>query len=130
MKKVLLTLALVTCGLSSVVHANQPKIKEIGISINSVLVPESTERTAEAKVVLSGNFPNSCYRWSRADVKHTSAMTHEIRAKAFVTVDTMCLMVLVPYIQEVSLGILAPGEHNLKFYNGDGTFFERKMQVR
>jgi hypothetical protein len=38
-------------------------------------------------------------------------------------------MVLVPFSKEVNLGRLSPGQHNLKFVNGDETSFERNLKV-
>lgn len=111
------------------VHATG-NVKEINIAASEVFIPEIIERTAEAKIVLSGLFPNSCYRWSRAEVTSPTAMTHEVRAMALVTVDTMCLMVLVPYSKEINLGLMSPGDHMIKFISGDGTYFERRLVVR
>jgi hypothetical protein len=102
--------------------------KDVVISVNDVFVPEKVERGADAKVVVSGMFPNSCYRWSRVEVADTSPTEHKLQAHALVT-QTMCLMVLVPYSKEVNLGKLQAGTHTLRFINGDETFFERSLVV-
>ncbi len=106
----------------------EPVTKEVALSINEVFIPERIEPGRDAKVVLSGMFPNSCYRWSRSEVRDVSATVHYIRAYAMVS-QTMCLMVLVPYSKEVNLGRLQPGTHTLRFINGDNTFFERSLEV-
>lgn len=128
-----LTTLISLIALASVVAlkatAEQPVTKEITIAVSDVFVPEVVEKEKEAKIVLSGVFPNSCYRWSRAEVSDLSDTFHVIQAKAFVTVNMICRMVLVPYSKEVNLGSLVPGEHTLRFVSGDETYFERKLTV-
>lgn len=103
--------------------------KEITIAIHDVFVPDVVAHDTDAKIVLTGMFPNSCYRWSRFEVFSPVQTIHEIKSKAYVTMNTMCLMVLVPFSKELNLGRLNPGEHTLRFTSGDDTFFERKMIV-
>lgn len=123
----------VMLGLVSAAHfakADGPVVKEVTMAVNDVFVPEVVESGKDAKIVLSGMFPNSCYRWSRAQVVTSQETFHEIKAMASVTVNTMCLMVLVPYSKEVNLGQLSAGEHTLRFVSGDDTYFERKLIVQ
>ncbi|MGE3684320.1 MAG: hypothetical protein AB7G93_21580 [Bdellovibrionales bacterium] len=112
-----------------VVQANTVSTKEVYISISDVFIPDGPKSNGNSYVVVNGLFPNSCYRWSRAEVKDRSGTEHEIRLVATVS-QTMCLMVLVPYSKEVVLGQLSRGEHTLRFVNGDGTFFERSLTVQ
>lgn len=104
--------------------------KEVTIAVNDAFVPEFVDRNTDAKIVLTGMFPNSCYRWSRTEVSNSDATNHQVKAMAMVTVNSMCLMVLVPYSKEVNLGRLAAGEHTLRFVSGDETYFERKLVVQ
>ena len=110
--------------------ATQPSSKEVNIALNDVFVPETVEKGLDAKIILSGMFPNSCYRWSRVDVTSPEAMFHEVKAMATVTTNSMCLMVIIPFSKEVNLGQLTPGEHTLRFVSGDDTYFERKLVVQ
>ncbi len=104
--------------------------KEVSIPITDVFLPEVAERNTDVKAVLIGMFPNSCYRWSQAVVTETNEMVHQINAKALVTTETMCLMMLVPYHKEINLGRLEPGEHSFRIINADDTFFEKKLTVK
>lgn len=117
------------CGSNYAGAADQIS-KEVTIAVNDVFVPEIVDRNTDAKVILTGMFPNSCYRWSRSEVTSPDAMKHEIKAMSLVTVNSMCLMVLVPFSKEVNLGRLAIGEHTLRFISGDETYFERKLVVQ
>jgi hypothetical protein len=105
-------------------------VKEVNIAINDVFIPEVIESNADAKVILSGMLPNSCYKWSRAVVVNLDEMNHEIKARAYVTTDTMCLMVLIPFSKELNLGHLRAGEHTMRFIGWNGTYFERKVVVQ
>lgn len=105
-----------------------PVTKDVVISVHDVLVPEKVAENTDVKIVLSGMFPNSCYRWSNAEVKDVNDTTHYIRAHATVT-ETMCLMVLVPFSKEANLGRFKRGEHTLRFINGDETYSVRTLIV-
>jgi hypothetical protein len=107
-------------------EAVQTKIVPIGL--NNVFVPGGFGPDSEAYVIASGIYPNTCYKWDRADVANIDPLTHEVRTFAQVA-QTICLMVLVPYSQEIGLGKLASGTHTLRFLGGDGTYFERTLTV-
>lgn len=105
-----------------------PSVREVVVGVSDVFVPGGFDSEADAYVVVSGIFPNGCYRWKTAQVKHTDALNHEIVSKADVS-QGMCLMVLVPFTKEVRLGKLVSGTHRLKFLNGDGTYLEKTVNV-
>ncbi|MGE4132546.1 MAG: hypothetical protein AB7F86_12960 [Bdellovibrionales bacterium] len=102
--------------------------KQVTLGVSEVYIPGGFGPETDAFVVVSGMFPNSCYRWSHAEVTDVGANVHEIRSMARVS-ETMCLMVLVPYSKEVRLGQMNSGEHTLRFISGDGTYFERTMVI-
>ncbi len=130
MKSLVASLAIAAnLGFFSFAHAaEQLPTKEVGITINEVYVPGGFSSETEAFVIVSGMFPNSCYRWGHSEVINPKANIFEVRSFANVT-QAMCLMVLVPYSKEVRLGRLPSGEHTLRFVNGDGTYMERSIVV-
>ncbi|NJL24385.1 MAG: hypothetical protein HC902_03885 [Calothrix sp. SM1_5_4] len=131
MKRLLTAMALIASigsASSAMAASAQPNTKEVNISVNDAYVPGGFSSDTDAYVVISGVFPNSCYRWNRAEVTDKTATNHEVKAYAMVS-ESMCLMVLVPYTQEVKLGRLQRGEHTLRFVNGDGTYFEKNLVV-
>jgi hypothetical protein len=131
MKKAILLLSIVSAISSITVEVQAaPDTKEVTVSVNDVFVSDSVESIREVKIVASGVFSNSCYRWSRADITNISETTHIVQAKAWVTTGAPCLTVLVPYSREVNLGYLSKGEHTLRFVGRDETFFDRKFQVQ
>jgi hypothetical protein len=108
--------------------ADQTHTRQQVVSINDAYIPSGFDSGSDAFVVINGLFPNSCYRYQDAKVDHVGPALHEVRAYAQVT-EGICLMVLVPFSKEVQLGKLASGEHTIRFVNGDGTHWEKKMQI-
>lgn len=128
MKTMMLALTAFFCAFQLNVTAFAAEPKEIRIGPSDAYVPSGFDSRSDAYVVVNGVFPNSCYRWSRAEVASPTEFQHEIKIYAMVT-PGMCLMVLVPYNKEVLIGKLPTGTHNLRFLNGDGTYFERALKV-
>lgn len=104
--------------------------KEITLTLSGAFVPEFVDEDQDAKVVLTGMYPNSCYSWSRAEVTKVTPMDYSIQAKAMVVTSAKCLMYLTPFLEEVNLGRLPAGEHIIHFINGDETIFDKKLTVR
>lgn len=109
-------------------QAQQPGEKEVAVGINSVYVPAGFDINSDVYVVTSGIFPNSCYRWNRAEVTSKTNHEHEIQTMAMVQ-SGMCLMFLMPFTKEVRLGKLQAGDHTLRFVSSDGTYLEKKLSV-
>ncbi len=129
--KTLLNVALTLVGaliISQAVHAEGKLEKDVQVGFNDAYIPSGFSSESESFVVASGLFPNSCYAWREASVKHTSPMSHEISASASVK-QGMCLMVLVPFSKEIRLGKLSVGTHSVKLMNGDGTYIEKHINI-
>lgn len=122
----ILTLAVVVAPFAEAKETHETR--EQVISINDAYIPSSFDSSSDAFVVVSGLFPNTCYRFRDAKVDHVGSALHEVRAYAMVT-EGLCLMVLVPFSKEVQLGKLAVGAHTIKFVNGDGTFWEKNLTI-
>ncbi len=125
--KLLLLSSLLVIGVSAEAGV-APAEKEIQIGINDVYVPGGFDSNSNVFVVANGIFPNSCYRWKRSEVSNLDTFTHEVKSIASVS-QGMCLMVMVPFTKEVSLGKFASGKHLLRFMNGDGTFLEKSISI-
>lgn len=122
-------LSIVAMGFVVSTQANaMPSTKDVVIAINDVFVPGGFDSQTDAYVVVSGIFPNGCYKWKGANVKHENATQHEITSVAEVT-QGMCIQVLIPFTKDVRLGRLASGTHTLKFMSSDGTYLEKNMVV-
>jgi hypothetical protein len=127
MKKLALFIAFFGLTAGSVSFAEETA-KEVMISVSDAYIPSGLDSNSDAYVVVSGVFPNGCYRWSKAEVVHSPSKIHEV--KSFANVQPgMCLMVLVPFTKEVKLGNLEQGEHKIRFVSGDGTWLEKTLVI-
>jgi hypothetical protein len=122
---------MVAIAVVSTVNANAQTVptKDVVIAVNEAFIPDGLTSQAESYVVVSGIFPNGCYRWKGALVKHETTFNHEITSVASVS-QGMCIQVLVPFTKDVKLGQLAVGRHMLKFMSGDGTFMEKVLEIK
>ena len=102
--------------------------KDVAIAVNDVFVPGGFDSTADSYVVVSGIFPNSCYKWKGSNRKDVSKFEHEVTSVASVS-QGMCLMVLVPFSKDIRLGQLDAGKHTLRFVSGDGTYLEKTLVI-
>lgn len=109
-------------------NENQDAPREVMIGVSDAYIPSGFDSNSDAYVVVSGMFPNGCYRWSKAEVSHAGKTVHEVRSFANVQ-PGMCLMVLVPFNREVQLGQLDSGKHTVRFLNGDGTYLEKQVVI-
>lgn len=99
------------------------------VPVSELMVPTNLEQGSEAYVIASGIFPNACYRLTEPRVAHLSNRVHEMAVMAIVY-EGFCAMRLVPFTQKIQLGRLERGEHLLRVFNGDGTYFEKEMVIR
>ena len=127
-KKALFSVSLIGMFAASSSFAADRGTNRSVVNVHSVTIPSGFDNR-EPIAVISGLFPNSCYSWDNTEVKNVDAMTHEIRSFANIR-QGMCLMVIIPFSEEVSLGQLDAGEHTLRFVNGDGTYLEKKLTVQ
>jgi hypothetical protein len=129
LKVKLLMIIGLTSFFATIANAEDILIKDVAVSVMDVYVPGNFQAGQDAYVVVNGLFPNSCYSLGTPLVKNIDDYTHEIRTMAKVR-SGICLRVLVPYNQEISLGALKSGLHTLKFSADDDTYFEKTMAVK
>lgn len=120
-------LALCAAFYTAPAHAEDETI-EVVAGVSDAYIPSGFDSNSDAFVVIGGMFPNTCYDWKQSAVTHINATEHEVRAIAKVR-QGICLMMLVPYSHEVQLGKMQTGTHVLRFMNGDGTYFEKEMNI-
>lgn len=130
-RKLLAAAAVLTTMVSAQValaDLQAPETTDVVVSIGDAFIPSGFDSGSDAFIVVNGYFPNSCYEWKEAQVDHENPMLHQIRSIARVK-EGICLMMLVPFSEEVQLGKLERGTHTLHFMNGDGTYLEKQMSI-
>jgi hypothetical protein len=96
------------------------------VGFSDAFIPGGFDPNSDVYLIANGLFPNGCYRLARVDVAHRSATLHEIRAYAQVR-QGICIMAILPYTQEIRLGVLGRGDHTIRFVNNDGTYMEKHL---
>ncbi|MFN7905882.1 MAG: hypothetical protein ACK5P5_11935 [Pseudobdellovibrionaceae bacterium] len=102
--------------------------EEAILDLSDVYIPNGFDQDSDAFVVVSGVYPNGCYRWKDAEIEHKGEFVHNVTSRAQVS-QGMCIMVLVPFTKEIRIGKLSSGKHTLRFLSGDGTYFEKTLKV-
>lgn len=113
---------------SSAVMAEEVQPREVTAIVSEAFVPSGFDSQSDAYVVVSGVFPNGCYKYKRSDVDHLSNVTHVVRVIAIVK-PGVCPRMLIPFSEEVKLGQLETGKHTIRIVNGDNTYFQKQMTV-
>jgi hypothetical protein len=129
MKSLVLFLAIVLVGGFVGAEGADASTRDVVVAVNDAFIPGDFDSLSNSYVVVSGIFPNGCYKWKGASVKHVSATVHQIQSVATVS-QGMCIMVLVPFSKDVQLGRLQSGNHTLRFLSSDGTFLEKSMTIK
>jgi hypothetical protein len=102
--------------------------KKMVVAVTQAYVPSGFDSKSEQMVVVNGFFPNGCYSFDSVAVKHLDSFRHEVTVYANVQ-QAMCTMAIIPYQQEVLLGVLVSGSHKLIFPSSDGTSIEQTFSI-
>ncbi|NBQ54379.1 MAG: hypothetical protein EBU49_12490, partial [Proteobacteria bacterium] len=88
------------------------------IKVTRIFTPKSLDSNDSSVVILDGYLPDGCYRLTQPEVHvNDEHKTISIQARANYF-NVPCIEALVPYTQEVELGMLPGG--NYRIQNGDG----------
>jgi hypothetical protein len=99
----------------------------VTVATEEIFVPLGFDDNDEIMVVVDGFLPSSCYRLTRPEVAIDEA-THQITVSAVARYyDAPCVQSLIPFSQEVPVGILPQGEFTVKSAAGDVT---RSLMVK
>lgn len=126
--KILITTALFVSA-SLFATEKQTVEKDSNVLFTDMYIQKSHGVVEAQEVLVSGVFPNGCYKWAKAEVEHKDKFTHEIHGIAKVT-QGVCIMVMVPFTKEVDLGQLDKGTHTVRAMNGDGTVIEKTFEIK
>jgi hypothetical protein len=111
--KILAILLIGVLGFGQSLFADQ-NIEEVNSPIERMFVPDGFDDNDLSTVVLQGTFPNTCYQ-----VKNTTAIVDAHNKKIIVTATALrypdggCAQILVPFLQEVQLGVLDSGTYTV-----------------
>ncbi len=86
----------------------------VAAPVEKVFVPLGFDNNDNVEVVIHGHFPNTCFKIgpSTATVD-AAAKTVTISAQAYQYSSLLCAQVLVPFIADISLGLMKEGEYTV-----------------
>jgi hypothetical protein len=102
--------------------------KKVLVGATQAFVPSGFDSKSEQIIIVSGFFPNGCYSLDSVGVIHKDEFNHEVSVMANV-LQGICTMALVPYQNEVALGLLKTGKHKVKIPSADGTALEKVFSI-
>lgn len=113
-------LSSIVCLCSGFFLANVALSAPANISspVEKIYVPNGFDSNDNVQVIMSGTFPNSCYKTGKSGSSvDLQSKTVLVWAKSFdySGAGHICTQALVPFIQEVNVGILPPGKYKVKF---------------
>lgn len=103
--------------LMSAVHAqvNNPSGELISVSVTKAYLPQGYDNNDAIKLVVEGDFPSTCYKLGKTEVKVDEATKQiEVRQYAYLYLQS-CVMMIVPYYQTVEVGFIREsGQYQVK----------------
>lgn len=94
-----------------------------------VEMPAAPRARAEAKIIVGGYLPSSCYHDLQTNVESPDPHTHYVRALAKKVINQPCAQDRPEFERQVSLGELSEGEHRLIIQAAGESFAVRQFTV-
>lgn len=111
--KILKQLIPVALLVSGAAMAGESMI-EVSVPVDHVFAPAGFDSNDHAEVVISGYLPNLCYKAPKADVKVVgNKIQINMKANKIKRGLGLCPTVIVPFIENVNIGLLDQGKYDL-----------------
>ena len=82
------------------------------IPITHVYSPKGFDSNDNTQVILSGYLPSLCYKAPKAEFTVAGSEIH-IRVTAMLSESSICPLVVVPFLEPISIGALPPGAYQV-----------------
>ena len=108
------------CIGSAILFSNMALSAPSNISspVEKIYIPHGFDSNDNVQVIMSGTFPNSCFKTgltgSSVDLQSNTVLVWA-KSYDYSGAGHICTQALVPFIQEVNIGILPPGKYKVKF---------------
>lgn len=106
-----------------------PEYRDVRLPIQGFEAPTHADSKTEAKILVGGYLPSTCYRDARATVESPDPHTHYVRALARKMINRFCTQPTDDYEEVVSLGLLDAGEHTLIVESSHGGVMVERFTV-
>lgn len=89
-------------------------VQEVPADVKAVFTPKGFDTNDNAELVVSGAYPNSCYRVGRTEVTvDKENKTVDVTVLSNFLSNQFCLQIYVPFTQTLSLGVLDKGDYTV-----------------
>jgi hypothetical protein len=121
--------AFVIASFAASAHAQGQQVVAVLAPVDHVYAPKGFDTNDETQVIVSGYLPNLCYKAPRSEAK-VVGRTIEVTVSALLEEGTQyCPMMIVPFLETVSLGVLDRGEYEIVVNAGSSHESKSKIQV-
>lgn len=86
--------------------------EETVVAVNDVFIPKGFDGNDDVEIVLSGEFPNTCYQRPKTELAVRNGKIN-VDMKAEVVRSRPCIMAVVPYLTTVKIGRVGVGTHEI-----------------
>ncbi len=102
---------------------------EVPVPVDHVYAPAGFDSNDHAEVMIAGYLPNLCYKAPKSVVKvNGNKINISIRANKIRSGLGFCASVIVPFIENVNIGLLDQGKYNLAV--NENSPYERKADMK
>ena len=112
--------------MSTMAFAATPKT--VMVPTDDLYIPKGFDSNDSAEVIVTGHFPNLCYKSPKATVTMDEKGKVKVKVEAlYYGEDQMCAEVIVPFVETVELGVLDKGRYQVEV--NLGTAYEQKADL-
>ncbi len=115
MKTLFLVLSM-TVSLGSNLSAQTAEPEEFTAPVDKIYIPDGFDDNDNVEVIVHGNFPDSCYQIGKVSAElDPLTRTITVSATALRTSDQFCIQTITPFVQPVTLGLVAEGSYRVVY---------------
>lgn len=128
-KPFLLSSVLTLTGALSTLNAYAAP-EQLQVPVTDIFSPKGFDTNDVTQVVISGYLPNLCFKSPKvvAEVKDTVIQV-EVTALYEEAEDVACTQATVPFLETISVGVLAEGTYEVRANEGGATFLTDTISV-
>ncbi len=102
--------------------------RKVAAPIDEVFSPVGFDSNDNGQVIVTGHFPNLCYKSPSAKVK-VNGKKIEVKVEALYNAQGVCAEMVVPFMQVVELGLLDRGDYKIVVNKGSSTVKSSELHV-
>ncbi len=102
----------------------------VSVPVDHIYVPKGFDTNDNTQVIVTGYLPNLCYKSPSSTVSVTeNNISIQLNALFEAPANGVCAEAIVPYMEVVSVGVLAEGTYGIKVNEGASAFLEESVSI-